>query len=56
VATYLHARPEGEPISIVLRRWRISDRKIFDFHIRELPGMDLQFVGDTEHISAEQEE
>ena len=42
---YLRQRPKGKPIKIVFRRWSPSNDRIFDYHVRELPGEDVEFVG-----------
>lgn len=42
---YLAGRKGGSPIRLVLRRWSPSDRRIFDHHVRDLPGDEVEVVG-----------
>ena len=41
---YLTGRPEGTPLTIVLRRWSQEQNRIFDYHLRQLPGEDVYLV------------
>jgi PDZ domain-containing secreted protein len=41
---YLTGRPEGTPLTIVLRRWSQEENRIFDYHLRQLPGEDVYLV------------
>lgn len=45
---YLAAREKGAPIELVVRRWSGSDRRIFDEQVRELPGDDIEVVGNPD--------
>lgn len=42
---YFAARKAGSPVRLVLRRWSPSNDRIFDYHVRELPGEQVELVG-----------
>jgi len=51
---YLAGRKAGPPIHLVLRRWSDSDHRIFDYHVRDLPGDEVEVVGSpAEAVAAE---
>ena len=45
LAAYLQGRPDDAKVRIVFRRFTSSDGRWLDFHLRELPGEDIQTVG-----------
>jgi len=45
LARYLRQRPKSRPLKIVFRRWSGRDDRIFDYHVRVLPGDEVQVVG-----------
>ena len=50
---YLRQHPRGTPIRLVLRRWSGAIHGIFDYHVRELPGEDVRFVGVEEPVASD---
>ncbi|HEY3214966.1 MAG TPA: trypsin-like peptidase domain-containing protein [Candidatus Eisenbacteria bacterium] len=50
---YLRQRPKGRAMKVVLRRWSGGEDRIFDYHVRDLPGEDIQLVGpETDLVTA----
>lgn len=45
LSKYLAERKGGSPLRLVLRRWSPSDHRIFDYHVRDLPGDEIELVG-----------
>ena len=45
LAAYLQGRPEDAKVRIVFRRFTSNGARWLDFHLRELPGEDIQTVG-----------
>ena len=43
---YLLKRPKDTPLTIVVRRWSAEQTRIFDYHVRRLPGEDVRVVGE----------
>ena len=43
---YLLHRPKDAPLTIVVRRWSAEQTRIFDYHVRQLPGEDVHVVGE----------
>jgi S1-C subfamily serine protease len=42
---HVQARAESAPVKMVFCRWSDADRRVFDFHLRELPGDEVDVVG-----------
>lgn len=43
---HLLHRPKGKPLTIVVRRWSDEQTRIFDYHLRQLPGEDIRVIGE----------
>jgi S1-C subfamily serine protease len=47
---YLLHRPKGRPLTIVVRRWSDEQTRIFDYHVRTLPGTEVSVVGEGKEV------
>jgi serine protease Do len=47
---YLDRRPKGSPMRVVLRRSADRDDRMFEFHVRELPGEETRRIGPEEKL------
>ena len=45
LAGYLRTRQVATPLRIVFRRGSASEHRFHDYHVRELPGEDIEQVG-----------
>jgi S1-C subfamily serine protease len=52
LARHLKDRPSDQPIAVVVRRWSSQLNRIFEYHVRELPGEDIHPVGRDAQLSA----
>ena len=41
---YFRQHPQGTPVTVVLRRFSASSSRIFEYHVRDLPGQDIHAV------------
>jgi S1-C subfamily serine protease len=45
LSKYLAGRKGGSPVRFVLRRWSPYNRSILDYHVRDLPGDEIELIG-----------
>lgn len=52
---YLHGREAGQPLRIVFRRVSPLEHRFFDYHVRELPGTEIEEIGEGVEVASDGE-